>query len=114
MTSDPAALADATVTFTAAGDPITLRTTDHGRFSARLAPGEYTVEVRADRRSTLRGKVTVKRLVAPIWLERAQIHEPLDGEAARSKYGMDFRAILGREPESGALIVEPASTQLAP
>ena len=111
----PAAVAGATVTFIpAVGDSITLKTNGHGRFSARLIPGEYRAEVRAARRSALREKVVVQPLVAPIWLEKANIHEPLSGEAARSKYGMEFRALLARKPGSGELILQPASPWMAP
>ncbi len=112
----PAAIAGATVTFipVVVGDSITLNTNGHGRFSARLIPGEYRVEVRAARRSALRDQFVVRPLVAPIWLEEAKIHEPLSGEAARSKYGMAFRARLARKPGSGELILEPASPWLAP
>ncbi len=106
----PAALSDATVTLTpSTGDPIKLKTSEHGRFSTRLAPGTYRVEVRADRFVTVKDKLTLRRLTAPIWREKARIIEALGHESARSKYGMEFRAILGRKPEVGEMVLLAAS-----
>ena len=106
----PAALSDATVTLTPpTGDPITFKTSEHGRFSTRLAPGTYRVEVRANRFTTIKDELTLKRLTAPIWREKAHILEPLGREAARSRYGVELRAILGRQPEVGEIVLLAAS-----
>lgn len=105
----PAACSRATVTFTPrAGDPITLETNGHGRFLTRLAPGTYTARVRARRRVELRDELEIKPLTAPIWLEKAKILAPLDYEAGRSNHGVEFRAILSKEPEVGEMLLLPA------
>ncbi len=93
-------IAGADVTFTRDdGEIFTVRTNSTGRFSIRLVPGTYRVEVRAPGFQPLRPPrpLRIRPLTGEVWLERATLVQPVDptgGDGvtpaeARSTYGLD-------------------------
>jgi len=109
-------VARATVLFLSpAGEAVEARTDAQGRFTTRLAPGEYRVKVSAGGFATLESKLSVAPLTAPIWNERVDASvspELLSAEDAvgspealradderRSNLGLALVVALGRPEE---------------
>lgn len=87
------------------GEPIESETDSGGRFTRRLSPGSYTVEVSAPGYRVIEGEIVVEPLSEPIWLEKANIIRPPDSDAeARSRWGLEFLAVLAPEGEGGGFL----------
>ena len=101
------ALSDATVTLTSSdGDVVTGTTTARGRFTIFVPPGEYKVEVKANghKTYTVKKRLTIEPLKAPIWLEQATLIQPVDPygdgmtpEEARSTHGLTLVGGVSRK-----------------
>jgi hypothetical protein len=103
------AIPEATIRFHAeGGEDFVIRTDRTGRFSQRLPPGSYSVEVSAPEFSTLTKEMEVAPLTEPIWLEKATLVRPADSDAeARSTYGLNLMVGLSREENEGTFSLAP-------
>ncbi len=66
-------------------------TNNHGRYLAKLAPGEYTVSVRAAGYPDLTVPVTIDKISAEIWLEK--IRNIVPPETAAEQYAWYGRSL---------------------
>lgn len=96
-------VARATVLFlTESGDVVEARTDAQGRFTTRLAPGNYKVKVAAGAFATLEASLSVAPLTAPIWNEKVDTFSSVEGsdDEGRSNRGLAVVIALVR-PEEG-------------
>jgi len=77
------------------GAAVEVRTDTTGRFTVRLAPGQYTFKAARDGLTPIAESFRIEPLVEPIWLEKAHIVNVESEAEKRSSDGIAFVVALG-------------------
>ncbi|MBI4584814.1 MAG: carboxypeptidase regulatory-like domain-containing protein [Planctomycetes bacterium] len=87
------------------GEAFEITSSSTGRFSQRLPPGDYTVQVNVPGFDPFEEEFEVQPLTEPIWLEEANIiREPDSFEDAQGTNGLIMIMALAKGGEEGAFL----------